>query len=81
MRSLATTTTTTSLRIFDRNSKRIQRERTAHDPHATHCDYVKEEIGARVADRVFDIKRSFDNLLDLGCQRGYVSKHLEKVSE
>ena len=67
-----------SLNVFDRETKRLQRIRTALDPGYKNYDYVKEEVGYRVADRVFDIKRSFDNVLDLGCQRGYVSKHLTK---
>lgn len=68
-----------SLNVFDRNTKLIQRNRTASMPDYKEYEYVKSEIGYRVADRVFDIKRSFDNILDLGCQRGYVSKHLTKV--
>ena len=31
-----------------------------------------------MADRVFDVKRSFNKILDLGSSRGYVSKHLTK---
>jgi hypothetical protein len=70
---------TSSMNIFDRNVKLIQRNKTALHPNYKDFDYVKEEIGARVADRIFDIKRSFNTILDLGCQRGYVSKHLTKV--
>ena len=67
-----------SLNVFDRETKRIQRTRTAIDPNYKDYEYVKAEVGYRVADRVFDIKRSFNNVLDLGCQRGYVSKHITK---
>lgn len=39
-------------------------------------DYLKEEVGYRLSDRVFDVKRQFKNAVDLGCGRGYVSKHI-----
>lgn len=72
---------TTSLNIFDRKTKCSQKNLTASDPNYRDYEYIKEEVGYRVADRVFDIKRTFDNILDLGCQRGYVSKHLTKVND
>lgn len=70
---------TNSLNIFDRESKRRQKNLTCAAANYKDYEYVKSEVGYRVADRVFDIKRSFDSILDLGCQRGYVSKHLTKV--
>lgn len=39
-------------------------------------DYLKEEVGYRVADRVFDIKREFEKAADLGCNRGFLSRHI-----
>lgn len=39
-------------------------------------DYLKEEVGYRVADRVFDIKRQFEKAADLGCNRGFLSRHI-----
>lgn len=42
-------------------------------------DYIKDEVGFRLSDRVFDIKKKFDVAVDLGCGRGYISKHI--VSE
>jgi NADH dehydrogenase [ubiquinone] 1 alpha subcomplex assembly factor 5 len=33
-------------------------------------------VGFRLSDRIFDVKRTFKNALDLGCGRGYVSKHV-----
>lgn len=70
-----------SLNVFDRETKRAQRNRIVTQPDYKQYEYVKEEIGYRVADRIFDIKRSFNTMLDLGCQRGYVSKHLTKVDQ
>lgn len=39
-------------------------------------DYIKDEVGFRLSDRVFDVKRQFKNAVDLGCGRGYISKHI-----
>lgn len=76
---IAVNNSSSSLYIFDRNVKRMQRNRIITDPNYQDYEYVKAEVGYRLADRVFDIKRTFNNVLDLGCQRGYVSKHLDKV--
>lgn len=43
-------------------------------------DYLKEEVGFRLSDRVFDVKRQFRNAVDLGCGRGYVSRHIMSES-
>ncbi|KAG1701313.1 Arginine-hydroxylase NDUFAF5, mitochondrial [Nymphon striatum] len=65
------------LSVFDRNAKRIQRDRAALNEDVELFDYLKDEIGFRLADRVFDVKRKFSVALDLGCGRGYVGKHLD----
>lgn len=39
-------------------------------------DYIKEEVGFRLSDRVFDVKRKFDVAVDMGCSRGFVSRHI-----
>lgn len=39
-------------------------------------DYVKEEIGFRLSDRLFDIKKEFENGVDLGGGRGYLTRHI-----
>ncbi|XP_012280977.1 arginine-hydroxylase NDUFAF5, mitochondrial [Orussus abietinus] len=69
--------------VFDRKAKVLQKERAARAPDVELFDYVKDEVGYRLADRVFDIKRKFKKVLDLGCGRGHVSKHLlnESVEE
>ncbi|XP_073848739.1 arginine-hydroxylase NDUFAF5, mitochondrial isoform X2 [Musca autumnalis] len=63
-------------KIFDRNAKRLQKERAALSPDVELYDYLKEEIGYRLADRVFDIKREFEAAADLGCNRGFLSRHI-----
>ncbi|XP_034233699.1 arginine-hydroxylase NDUFAF5, mitochondrial [Thrips palmi] len=64
------------MNIFDRNAKRIQKERAALDPEVAVFDYLKEEVGFRLSERILDIKRKFGKVVDLGCGRGYVSKHV-----
>ena len=39
-------------------------------------DYLKEELGYRLADRVLDITKEMDFCLDIGSGRGYVTRHL-----
>lgn len=55
-----------SVNIFDRKAKVLQRERAAKSSDVHLFDYVKEEVGWRLADRVFDIKKTFKNAVDLG---------------
>ncbi|KAK3596493.1 hypothetical protein CHS0354_007399 [Potamilus streckersoni] len=68
----------TTMNVFDRKAKRIQRDRTTILPDYKVYEYLKDEVGFRVADRVFDVKRQFNVAVDLGCARGYVSKHFLK---
>lgn len=68
------------MNVFDRDSKLLQRERAARAPDVHLYDYLKDEVGYRLSDRVFDIKRKFNKALDLGCGRGYISKHILKES-
>jgi NADH dehydrogenase [ubiquinone] 1 alpha subcomplex assembly factor 5 len=70
----------TPINIFDRQAKLLQRERAARAPDVAVYDYLKEEVGYRLADRVFDIKRKFKLAVDLGCGRGYVAKHIDSES-
>ncbi|ALC41936.1 CG8067 [Drosophila busckii] len=64
------------MNIFDRNAKRLQKERAALSADVALFDYLKEEVGYRLADRVFDIKREFKSAADIGCNRGYISRHI-----
>ncbi|XP_066586661.1 arginine-hydroxylase NDUFAF5, mitochondrial [Prorops nasuta] len=62
--------------IFDRNVKLSHRECAARSPDAKLYDYLKDEVGQRLTDRIFDIKRKFNKIVNLGCGRGHVSKHI-----
>lgn len=64
------------MNVFDRRAKLLQRERAARDANVELYDYIKDEVGDRLSDRIFDIKRKFGRALDLGCGRGHVSKRI-----
>ena len=66
--------------VFDRKTKFFQRERAAIAPDVNVYDYIKDEVGYRLSDRVFDVKRKFKKALDLGCGRGQLSKYIAKES-
>lgn len=55
-----------SVYIFDRNTKSLQRERASSAQDVNLYDYLKDEVGYRIADRVFDIKRKFALAADIG---------------
>ncbi|UYV66198.1 NDUFAF5 [Cordylochernes scorpioides] len=65
-----------TLNIFNREAKKIHRNLAALDPDVKVYDYLREEVGRRLADRVYDIMRKFDTVVDLGCGRGFISPHL-----
>ncbi|XP_050296890.1 arginine-hydroxylase NDUFAF5, mitochondrial isoform X2 [Anthonomus grandis grandis] len=86
-RSISTTTFNSKIRnelssinVFDRNTKTLQRQRAAVAEDVNLYDYLKDEIGYRLADRICDIKRKFKLAADIGCNRGYVSKHISPDS-
>lgn len=56
----------TTLNIFDRYTKFLQRERAASATDVNLYDYLKDELGYRLADRVYDIKRKFKLAADIG---------------
>ncbi|XP_074660535.1 arginine-hydroxylase NDUFAF5, mitochondrial-like [Tubulanus polymorphus] len=62
--------------VFDRKAKRNQRNRTAFLKNYEDYDYIKEEFGFRLYDRICDIKRQFNLMVELGCGRGHIAKHI-----
>lgn len=64
------------MNVFDRKAKARHRELAALRPDAAVYDYLKNEAGSRIADRVYDIKRKFPVAVELGSGRGYVSRNL-----
>uniref|UniRef100_A0AC34G4G3 Methyltransferase type 11 domain-containing protein n=1 Tax=Panagrolaimus sp. ES5 TaxID=591445 RepID=A0AC34G4G3_9BILA len=66
------------MKIFDRKTKLKQRNWAAAQPDFDVCQYVKDETGYRVADKVFDLTKFNDVVLDLGCGAGHIGQHLIK---
>lgn len=66
--------------VFNRENKVLQKERAALNEDVQVYDYLKDEVGYRLSDRVFDIKRKFNTIVDLGCGRGHVSRNIQASS-
>jgi len=64
------------MNVFDKNAKLMHRAHAAKAANVADFDYLKEEIGYRLSDRVLDIKRQVDVAVDIGCGRGYVTRHI-----
>ena len=62
--------------VFDREAKRRQRERAVLDPDHKLCDYVKEEVGNRLFDNLYDVQRRFGKIVEIGCGKGFFSHQL-----
>ncbi|KAG8405511.1 hypothetical protein J3458_022161 [Metarhizium acridum] len=53
--------------VFNRRTKRLQKERAASRPQESRqADYLKDEVAVRVSERLLDINRHFPKVLDLG---------------
>ncbi|KAI0784858.1 S-adenosyl-L-methionine-dependent methyltransferase [Abortiporus biennis] len=66
--------------VFDRKAKRLQKDRAvARDggERSRTVDYVRDEVADRLIERLMDIKRRFNCVLDLGSGPGHFSKLLE----
>ncbi|KAK7054105.1 S-adenosyl-L-methionine-dependent methyltransferase [Favolaschia claudopus] len=63
--------------VFDRDAKRMQKDRAALRDDSRTVDYVREEVADRMMERFLDIKRSFGSVLDLGSGAGHFTKLLE----
>ncbi|KAI9574829.1 S-adenosyl-L-methionine-dependent methyltransferase [Boletus coccyginus] len=71
---------TSVFRVFDRTAKRTQRDRAASRDgggRSRAVDYVRDEVADRMMERLLDIKRRFDTIVDLGSGPGHFSKLLE----
>ncbi|KZP03943.1 S-adenosyl-L-methionine-dependent methyltransferase [Athelia psychrophila] len=66
--------------VFDRNTKRLQKDRAVERDAGVASrtvDYVRDEVADRMMERLLDIKRKFDTIVDLGSGPGHFSKLLE----
>ncbi|CAG8614234.1 4929_t:CDS:2 [Paraglomus brasilianum] len=81
LRHASTTSSGTpaEFRIFDRAAKQRQRDRAAADEENSRvADYLKDEVAERVVDRLLDVKRKFNTIVDLGSGCGHIEKFIEK---
>ncbi|MBN3309190.1 NDUF5 hydroxylase, partial [Amia calva] len=67
-----------AMNVFDRSMKRKQKNWAASLPDPEQYDYLRDEVGCRIADRVFDVARTFSLALDVGCGRSHIAQHLNK---
>lgn len=66
--------------VFDRAAKRKQRDRAVSRDAGVGSrtvDYIRDEVADRMMERLLDIKRKFDTIVDLGSGPGHFSKLLE----
>ncbi|ORZ40427.1 S-adenosyl-L-methionine-dependent methyltransferase [Catenaria anguillulae PL171] len=63
--------------IFDRNAKKLQRDRASRHPNSRATDYLKDEIANRLVDRILDVKNKYPTIVDLGSGAGHLVKYLD----
>lgn len=69
--------------VFDRHAKRLQKDRSVTrdgGARSRTVDYVREEVADRMIERLLDIKRQFNTILDVGSGPGHFSKLLEPAT-
>ncbi|XP_071359537.1 arginine-hydroxylase NDUFAF5, mitochondrial isoform X1 [Trachinotus anak] len=76
-RGLAVTGSGT-MSVFNREMKKRQKNWAASLQDGHQYDYLRDEVGGRVADRVYDIARTFPLALDLGGGKSHIAEHLSK---
>ncbi|KAI8069148.1 S-adenosyl-L-methionine-dependent methyltransferase [Gongronella butleri] len=78
LRHSSTSSAPAAFQVFDRHAKKLQKDRAASDKERSRTvDYLKDEVAARVADRLLDIKREFGTVVDLGSGSGHIIKHVD----
>jgi SAM-dependent methyltransferase len=63
-----------AMNVFDRRIVRLHRDRVAGG--LAENDFLLQEVGERLADRLDDVKRGFPLALDLGCHTGELGRLL-----
>lgn len=66
------------MNVFNREMKRRQKDWSSSQTDWGQYDYLREEVGSRVADRVYDVARTFPLALDISGGRSYIAEHLSK---
>ncbi|XP_074485996.1 arginine-hydroxylase NDUFAF5, mitochondrial [Sebastes fasciatus] len=68
----------TTVNVFNREMKKSQKNWAATLQDGHQYDYLRDEVGSRVADRVYDIARTFPLALDIGGGKSHIAEHLSK---
>ncbi|KAK0230411.1 S-adenosyl-L-methionine-dependent methyltransferase [Armillaria fumosa] len=81
VRSLASVSSSNAgpFTVFDRKAKQLQRDRAAAKDggkSSATVDYVRNEVADRLLERLEDIKRRFNTVLDLGSGPGHFARLL-----
>ncbi|KNE65184.1 hypothetical protein AMAG_10836 [Allomyces macrogynus ATCC 38327] len=64
--------------VFDRNAKKLQRDRAAKHPNARQTDYLKDEVAHRIVERILDVKDRYPTIVDIGAGAVHLAKHLDQ---
>ncbi|CAK6983146.1 arginine-hydroxylase NDUFAF5%2C mitochondrial, partial [Scomber scombrus] len=67
-----------TMNVFDRTMKRKQKNWAAALQDSNQFDYLRDEVGSQVADRVYDVARTFPLALDIGGGKSHIAEHLSK---
>lgn len=46
-----------------------------HRPDAHLYDYIREDVGERMVDRMFDLTKECKTIAEIGCNRGFITRH------
>ncbi|KAH7346802.1 S-adenosyl-L-methionine-dependent methyltransferase [Rhexocercosporidium sp. MPI-PUGE-AT-0058] len=66
-----------TLQVFNRHTKYLQKERAASNTERSRqVDYLKDEVAMRLSERLLDINRHFEHVLDLGANSCNIARAL-----
>ncbi|KAF8477331.1 S-adenosyl-L-methionine-dependent methyltransferase [Kalaharituber pfeilii] len=76
---VAASASSSHFQVFNRNTKRLQRDRSAANANASRrVDYLREKVADRLVERLMYIKRTFPTVLDLGAGACHIAHALTR---
>ncbi|ODQ78093.1 hypothetical protein BABINDRAFT_40166 [Babjeviella inositovora NRRL Y-12698] len=72
---------TNPFRVFDSQTKNLQRTRAALNPESRQVEYLRNIVAERTIERLAFITRDFNNVLDYGAHAGNLENQLCSVGE
>uniref|UniRef100_A0A3Q3QDM1 Arginine-hydroxylase NDUFAF5, mitochondrial n=1 Tax=Monopterus albus TaxID=43700 RepID=A0A3Q3QDM1_MONAL len=67
-----------TVNVFNREMKKRQKNWAASLQDSHQYDYLRDEVSSRVADRIYDVARTFPLALDIGAGKSHIAGHLSK---